>query len=389
MAEKDLSSLLSLYLANVTNVGRRDKEDGDASDAGEYVTELEEYRRRLDGAMFAGDLAWWEMDVTSGAVRFHENKVDILGYSPDRFDHYEDFTELVHPDDYEQMMQAMQDHLQGETDKYDTEYRIRDASGEFRWFHDVGGVTRREDDGTPRKVTGVAIDITRRKQVEQDLRQKTEQLALLNRMIRHDIRNDMAVIEGWLEILRDDLPPAFVDRLDRIERASQHTSKLTETARDMIALIEQDSSDIDVHPVGLHQVLSDEIERIETTFDQADIQLIGRPDVRVQANVMLSSVFGNLLNNAVQHTDEETPLITVEVECEDGTVRVRIADNGPGISKERREEIFDRETKGLESDGIGLGLYLVKTLIEGYGGDVWVTDNDPKGAVFVVELARA
>ncbi|WP_143420945.1 sensor histidine kinase [Halorubrum halodurans] len=104
---------------------------------------------------------------------------------------------------------------------------------------------------------------------------------------------------------------------------------------------------------------------------------------------MLSSVFRNLLENAVQHNDEETPEITVR--CVDGeeTVRVRIADNGPGVPDEQKAEIFGKGESGLGSSGSGIGLYLVNTLTDQFGGDVWVEDNDPKGAVFVVELRKA
>jgi signal transduction histidine kinase len=68
---------------------------------------------------------------------------------------------------------------------------------------------------------------------------------------------------------------------------------------------------------------------------------------------------------------------------------LRIADNGPGVPAERREAVFQRNTKGLESDGTGLGLYLVRTLVEAFDGDIRIEENDPKGAVFVVELVRA
>jgi signal transduction histidine kinase len=70
-------------------------------------------------------------------------------------------------------------------------------------------------------------------------------------------------------------------------------------------------------------------------------------------------------------------------------VTVRIADNGPGVPDERKESVFGKGEKGLESDGTGIGTYLVKTLVSRYSGTVWVEDNEPRGAVFVVELLRA
>jgi signal transduction histidine kinase len=104
---------------------------------------------------------------------------------------------------------------------------------------------------------------------------------------------------------------------------------------------------------------------------------------------MLESVFRNLLTNAIQHNDNEVPEVTVSATAGDDTVRVRIADNGPGIPDERKEEIFEQGEVSLDSEGTGLGLYLVDTLVGRYGGEVRVKDNNPDGAIFIVELPIA
>ncbi len=355
-----------------------------------YVNELERYRRRLDGAMFAGDLAWWEMDVETGAVHFHENKADLLGMSPEDFDHYEDFTERIHPEDYEPTMQAMRDHLEGRAEKYDTEYRIRDADGEYRWFHDIGGVTEREEDGSPAKVTGVVVDVTRRKETEERLRRKNEQLTLLNRIVRHDIRNDMNVVTGWAESLDDDDATAEErEVIGRILEASRHTIELTGDLGDLMEILEDESEAVDLHPVDLGRVIEGELERVGRSFEDVELRTDGEiPSVLVEANGMLSSVVGNLLNNAVQHNDGETARIDVGIEIREGTVVLSVADDGPGIPEGRREEVFRRNAKGLDSEGTGVGLYLVTTLVDAYGGEIRIDDNEPRGTVFVVELVR-
>lgn len=101
---------------------------------------------------------------------------------------------------------------------------------------------------------------------------------------------------------------------------------------------------------------------------------------------MLESVFRNLLKNAVQHNHTGHPRITVSMSETDGSATVRIADNGPGIPDDRKEQIFDHGEKGLDSEGTGIGTYLVKRLVTQYGGDVWIEDNDPTGSIFVVTL---
>jgi PAS domain S-box-containing protein len=361
----------------------------DVTERVEREQALERYRRRLDGAMFAGDLAWWEMDVETGEVRFHEHKADMLGFPSDRFTHYEDFMELVHPADADRAMEAMRDHFEGRAGKYDVEYRIRDADGEYRWFHDVGGITERGEDGSPEKATGVVVDITARKTAEVQLRRKTDQLAMLNQLIRHDVRNHMSVVTGWLELVREEVSPDLRDRIDRVLDAGEAVVELTHTMEELTAVIVADEGGLDLEPVALDAVLRSEIERVRQSFDAVTVRVDDLPDVRVRANAALSSVFGNLLNNAVQHNDSATPEITVSVEDRGGEVSVAVADNGPGIPADRRDEVLARGEKSPDSDGSGIGLFLVRKLVEAYGGAVRITDNEPDGTVFHVVLEKA
>jgi signal transduction histidine kinase len=77
------------------------------------------------------------------------------------------------------------------------------------------------------------------------------------------------------------------------------------------------------------------------------------------------------------------------VENHTDTVRVCVADNGPGVPDEQKQDIFGKGKKGLNSEGTGIGLHLVQTLVESYGGDIWATDNEPQGAIFIVQLPVA
>ena len=122
---------------------------------------------RFENVMDVGNLAWWEMDCKSGSVRFYKKKAEMLGYPPEQFSHFTDFTRLLHPDDHDRVMQAMRDHFTGKKITYETEYRIKTASGEYRWFWDVGGISEYDASGEPVKVMGIVIDITGRKMAEE------------------------------------------------------------------------------------------------------------------------------------------------------------------------------------------------------------------------------
>lgn len=126
--------------------------------------------------MEVGEIAWWEMDCATGAVRFHRRKTDLLGYPPEGFTHYTDFTRLLHPDDHEPAMQAMRDHLSGAAPEYRLDYRLLTAAGDYRWFEDRGRISRRDEAGRPLMVRGLVTDITARKRMEQERERLMEEL---------------------------------------------------------------------------------------------------------------------------------------------------------------------------------------------------------------------
>jgi len=249
-----------------------------------------------------------------------------------------------------------------------------------------------DEEGEPSHYVGFQQDVTDRKRAEESLETERNRLALLNQIVRHDIRNDMAVALGWGGELADRIPDEDADAFERVMTAATHTKELTEAVGDLAQIL--GTNDPELEPIALDDVLRREIERVRSNFDyrSAEIDIRGDddlPGVTVRASSILSSVFGNLLDNAVFHNDKADVEIVVDVVVNEETVVVRIADNGPGVPDSRKRGAFGRGEKGLESSGSGLGLYLVDNLVETYGGQVWIEDNEPTGAVFCVELRRA
>ena len=223
---------------------------------------------------------------------------------------------------------------------------------------------------------------------QERLAEQRDDLRLLNQVMRHDIRNDLQLIGAYAELLEDHVDEEGEEYLEIIKESTESATDLTTTARDLARVMLD--ADSEVRSVSIEGVLAQQVEELRSGHPGAVVAIEGSiPDVEVAGNDMLGSVFRNLLANAIQHNDETPPTVTVSAVERDGVVEVRVADNGPGVPDAQSEEIFGRGEKGLESSGAGIGLYLVQSLVDTYGGDVFVEDNDPEGAVFVVELPIA
>jgi PAS domain S-box-containing protein len=225
---------------------------------------------------------------------------------------------------------------------------------------------------------------------EADLRRVTEELTILNRVVRHDIRNDAALLIGELERAKTALGDEDGEVADRIGHAlgdAEHVVDVTETVGDLVDVVT--GEDAEPGTVDLVATLAREVERARSVHADATFDLDVRAEPIVTGNEMLSSVFRNLLNNAVDHNDADSPAVDVTVNVDGAFAEVRVADDGPGIPDDRKTELFERGEQRLDSAGIGLGLYLVERLTTRFGGDVTVEDADSGGAAFVVRLQRA
>ncbi|AXG06170.1 PAS domain S-box protein [Haloplanus rubicundus] len=238
-------------------------------------------------------------------------------------------------------------------------------------------------------IDGAIKDVTETREYQQVLEEQNERLELLNRIVRHDIRNDMQLVQGMADLLDDVSDDRGKPHLETIRTRTKHVIELTDLMGELMdALVAEPGENLE--PTNLSFVLDREVREAESSYPDATIRTRGNvPLVEVVANDMLRSVFRNLLNNAVQHHDGDEPTVEVSADVEDEWVLVRVADDGPGIDPDRREAVFGRGEKGLDSEGTGLGLYLVYTLVDQYGGEVWIEDNEPRGSVFNVRLRLA
>ncbi|WP_136716296.1 sensor histidine kinase [Halorientalis salina] len=223
------------------------------------------------------------------------------------------------------------------------------------------------------------------RQDAREARQVGDQLEFMHSILRHDVLNSMTVVRARGEHLDRQLDGEYQESLDAILNQTESVIDLSQRARATVEALASDA-EITPEPVDLSAVLREEIETVRKSYDDLSVWANVPDDVTVLADDMLAAVFGNLLGNAVHHNDADQPVVRVSAAAANDTVRVKVADNGPGIPDEKKVTVFRR---GNSTSGGGFGLFFVRTMVEQYGGSVYVEDNRPRGAVFVVELPMA
>jgi PAS domain S-box-containing protein len=234
-------------------------------------------------------------------------------------------------------------------------------------------------------------NITERKQAEEELNTAKLQAELYLDLMGHDINNMHQVALGYLELARD--IPAGGEQAAFIDKSSEVLQRSTQLIGNVRKLQKLHKGVFQVQDVDVCGMLPD-IQREYGSVPGKTIKLDlnGHDRCLVRANELLHDVFANLVNNAVKHTGIWTEIaVNLDVVEDNGRhyCRVAVEDNGPGIPDDSKERIFNRMHKG-SARGMGLGLYLVRTLVNSYNGRIWAEDrvkgDYTKGARFVVML---
>ncbi len=252
-------------------------------------------------------------------------------------------------------------------------------------------------------MVGVSMDITERKKLEQELRARAEELAEANRLkdeflatLSHELRTPLTAVLGWARMLCDGTPDeaTLAHALKVIMRNAEAQQHLIEEVLDVSRII-TGKLRLDVRPVELISIIEAAIETVRPAAMARAIQISRGFDP--EANLIsgdperLQQVVWNLLSNAVKFTPQSGH-VEIRLERLGSHVRVIVSDSGQGISPDFLPHVFDRfrqadQTAARSHTGLGLGLAVVRHLVELHGGTVRArSEGEQKGATFTVEL---
>jgi two-component system CheB/CheR fusion protein len=339
----------------------------------------------------------WAVDANGVSQYLNSRWCDYTGLTAEETADPDKLRAVVHPDDYQRMMDCWAEALRTST-PYQVEFRLRRATdGEYRWFL-CRGVPVRDDRRRIVQWIGANADIDDQKRAEDALveadHRKDEFLATL----AHELRNPLAPIRNALQVLRLSTDRAASEQARALmERQLDQMVRLVDDLLDM-SRISRGKLELRRELVALATVVSSAVETSRPLIDHSSHELaVSLPDepVIVDADLTrLAQVFSNLLNNSAKYTDRGGHIwLTARQQGDDVVVSVR--DTGIGIPADQLSNIFrmfSQVDSALEraQGGLGIGLTLVKRLVELHDGQIEARSDGPgTGAEFVVRLPVA
>jgi PAS domain S-box-containing protein len=348
---------------------------------------------RLDLAVRSGEVGLWYCDLPFDELIWNPQVKAHFGLPEDAVVTIETFFERLHPDDRERTREAINAAIRSRT-AYDVHYRTLGLDGRTRWIRAIGRAAYEGDH--PVRFDGITIDVTEivslREAAEAANRAKDEFLAMLG----HELRNPLAPILTALQLLKLRGDSTGAPERAIIERQVHHLVGLVDDLLD-VSRITRGRIDLRRERLDLTDVVARAVEMASPLLEQQRHRL----DVEVPRGFIidgdpgrLAQVVANLLTNAAKYT-EPGGRIHIRASALDDDVQLTVRDTGVGIDPEMLPRVFDLFVQDAQSlarsqGGLGLGLAIVRGLVELHGGSVTAaSEGRHRGAEFSVRLPRA
>jgi PAS domain S-box-containing protein len=342
----------------------------------------------------AARMGVWQLDLADGKLECSDEFLELIAVERSVWPGTaQAFLDMLHEEDVQSFRHLLSD--EGGRPLIDIELRIRKPDGQERWMH-LRGDRLSEGRGGRDTVFGVLMDITERKRLEEALRESVQRKDEFLATLAHELRNPLAPLYNGLVILRRMATASpETDRVHAIlDRQIKHVIRLVDDLLDM-SRITAGKIELKRVPVDLRTVIEHAVEMSRALIEQGqhrlDVALPAEPVVVHGDTVRLTQVVANLLNNAATYMSKQGR-IWVSARARANQVTISVRDNGIGIPPPMLDRIFDLFTQVGNTDrpkgpGLGVGLAMVRKLVELHGGEVIATSAGVgKGSEFVVHL---
>jgi len=357
---------------------------------------LRQHKERLELAQQAGRIGTFDWNLQTGVIEWSATEEELYGLEPGTFGgRLEDWQQLVHPDDRRRALEECRRAVDVRR-PIDTEFRILRPDGQVR---SITAQARLHVDaaGIPQRMVGVNVDVTEWRAMEAALREADHRKDEFLATLAHELRNPLAPIRNALHLLGlEDNPRVVAEAREMMERQVKQMVHLIDDLLD-VSRITRGTIELRKSPIELAAAVQSAVEAtrplLEGQNHRLTLHLPDEPVVLHADLTRLAQVISNLLGNAAKFTGQGGR-ISLSVVPGPLEVELSVADNGIGIAPEELPRIFDmfmQVDRSLERNrgGLGIGLTLVKRLVELHGGSVTAHSAGPgQGSTFRIRLPR-
>lgn len=368
----------------------------------EASLQLSEERLRL--ATEASDIGMWFWDLIEDQLIWTPYCKRLFGLHPDTEMSYERFQAALHPDDRDRTYAAVQQAIE-QKQEYAIEYRSLWSDGSIHWILAKGRAFYNQQ-GEPTRMMGIAQDITERKQAEVALQSQAQELSQMNMLlmqttalvdqrnqeldqfahiVSHDLKAPLRAISNlsqWIEEdLADQVPP---DTKQNLNLLRARVSRMETLINGLLTYAKVGYEKTPDECFPLHGLLLEIIDSLDIP-PEFTVQLPSNPPTLTTNRLLLGQVFTNLISNAIKYHNRPNGQVQVTVQTQAEYYKFSVSDDGPGIAPENHSRIFDMFqtlTSQDRKDSTGVGLAIVKKVVERAGGEIFIESKLGEGAAF-------
>ncbi len=334
---------------------------------------LRENEERLTFVLDGSQLGYWDWNINTGKVYRNIRWAEMLGYTIEEIDQsVKQWTELHHPDDKKMAWLSITNHLEGKTDVYKIEYRMRTKDGNYKWILDQAKIVSRDETGKPIRMCGTHTDISEIKAVENEIKQLLKEKEHLLKEVNHRIKNNLSTIEGIMSL-----------ELAKVSNAEARSiiSDTKSRVRSIAILYEKLYSGNNYNSYAIRDYVAKLIEEFKNIYPLINIVYekndIGNLRIDAKKLFSIGIIINEIVTNSVKYAFEgiDSPEISIKIKHINKSVDVFIRDNGNGIP-----DNFDYESNK------GVGLYLARLLSQQIEAKFEIQNNNGTEVTLNFEL---
>ena len=400
--------------------------------------QLADQERRWRFALNSSGDGVWDYDVRAGEQVVSNRWTEMLGYAlADIPSPVEFFKEALHPEDRKRVLEKWNRYLEGNGDKYVTTHRLRHRNGHYRWIMSRGKIVERDSSGKPLRIMGTHTDVTKQKQLEEELRKNNETMKAYSRQLEkrvqlkelrlnmlekleeerrkterahqqkdllfaslsHDLKNPMSALTGLVDLmLMDETSSEKIEYLELMKQSTQSMLMMLNGLLDF-AQLESGRLTLQHQPFDLKQLIDRiwSLHRFKARQKGLEYELLMDEQVPIFLegdSLRLEQILTNLLNNAIKFTQSGEIAFQVETTDQDheqAKMSFTVRDTGIGIPPDAIELIFKNYQQASpdiarQYGGSGLGLSISRQLAEKMGGTLRAESREGQGSSFILQV---